>query len=98
MGLNEREAYLTIPLADGRLIDVLPLTFGRAQVGITEALTDQCYADVWCYETPIAAVIATTAWIADKPEGTGEPEGWTRHPASGRRRPNGDASAEYIRP
>lgn len=27
----------------------------------------------------------------------GEPQGWFRHPVSGRRRPNGDASKEYVR-
>jgi len=25
-----------------------------------------------------------------------EPEGWFRHPHSGRRRPGGDASKEYV--
>jgi hypothetical protein len=30
--------------------------------------------------------------------GDGEPDGWTRHVATGRRRPAGDASQEYVRP
>jgi hypothetical protein len=42
---------------------------------------------------PPAAVAALIAW-----DGKGEPEGWFRHPMSGRRRPDGDASREYTHP
>jgi len=31
-------------------------------------------------------------------DGTAEPEGWYRNPIDGRRRPDGDASQEYIQP
>jgi hypothetical protein len=31
-------------------------------------------------------------------DGTGEPQGWFRHPQSGRRRPDGDASREHVQP
>jgi hypothetical protein len=51
------------------------------------------YADTWIYHTigeAIAAMIAYRAGV--------EPEGWERHPASGRRRPYGDASREYVQP
>ena len=34
----------------------------------------------------------------DKWDGTGEPEGWMRHPSSGRRRPGGDPAQEHVRP
>jgi hypothetical protein len=33
------------------------------------------------------------AWAAD---GGKEPQGWIRHPSTGRRRPGGDASREYV--
>jgi hypothetical protein len=36
---------------------------------------------------------ALNAW-----DGSGEPAGWDRHPQSGRRRRNGDASQEYFQP
>ena len=39
----------------------------------------------------MAAVVALALW-----DGTGEPEGWMRHPTSGRRRPDGDKTKEYI--
>lgn len=39
----------------------------------------------------MVAVAALIEW-----DGTGEPEGWIRHPMTGRRRPGGDASKEYV--
>lgn len=49
--------------------------------------------DRWCYDTPRAAVRAAEAW--DGAEGT-EPQGWHRHPSTGRRRPGGDAAQEHV--
>jgi len=40
-----------------------------------------------------AAVAAFHAW---NPETQEEPEGWIRHVQTGRRRPGGDASKEYV--
>lgn len=43
--------------------------------------------DRWCYHTREAAQAALDAWNADPAATfTGEPEGWHRHPFSGRRR------------
>ena len=41
---------------------------------------------------PEDAVAALKEW-----DGVGEPKGWMRHPASGRRRPGGDPEQEYVR-
>jgi hypothetical protein len=49
------------------------------------------FDDSWCYENEKHALIAMYLW-----NGEGEPEGWHRHPHSGRRRPGGDPSLEYI--
>jgi hypothetical protein len=49
------------------------------------------YEDRWCYETYDKAKAALDAW-----DGEGEPTGWHRHPDTGRRRPDGDASREYV--
>lgn len=38
-------------------------------------------ADRWCYHTEASAKAALDAW-----NGEGEPDGWHRHPMSGRRR------------
>lgn len=46
----------------------------------------------WCYTDDFAAVKkAFDAW-----DGTGEPEGWHRHPGTGRRRTDGDPEQEYL--
>lgn len=51
------------------------------------------YGDRWCYDNYEEAKAALDAW-----DGEGEPQGWHRHPDSGRRRPQGDAAQEYINP
>jgi hypothetical protein len=52
------------------------------------------YDDSWCYDGWPSALAAVAAW--DVEGGQTEPEGWHRHPRTGRRRPDGDASQEYI--
>lgn len=50
--------------------------------------------DVWCYHRAEDALAAAEAW-----NGEGDPpDGWHRHPMSGRRRPNGDPAREYVAP
>lgn len=56
---------------------------------------DSCgYANRWCYHTYARAREALEAWALTG--GVGEPQGWHRELAHGRRRPDGDASREYI--
>lgn len=50
------------------------------------------YDDRWCYHTEDAAAKAMLEW-GDK-KYAGEPDGWHRHPRSGRRR--SDTGEEYI--
>jgi hypothetical protein len=54
------------------------------------------YEDRWCYTTLNDAVGALAVWKLH-PEWP-EPEGWHRHPDSGRRRPDGDKAREYVDP
>ncbi|MDR3406351.1 MAG: hypothetical protein P4L99_27955 [Chthoniobacter sp.] len=49
----------------------------------------------YCYNFATPALLAFEAWSGNA--GT-EPEGWIRHPESGRRRPDGDATKEYVNP
>ena len=47
-----------------------------------------CYIGIdehWCFALEAEAIIALDAW-----DGTGEPTGWIRHPASGRRVSRGE--------
>ena len=77
-------------LADNRLIDVVPLTYGRARLHIGAA-DASWYDDAWDYDDPATATLVAATW-----DGDGDPPGFTRHPASGRRRPAGDPAREYI--
>lgn len=59
---------------------------------IVGQIGDQCgYEKRYCYQTREGALKALTDW-----DGTGEPVGWHRSPETGRRRPDGDPTKEYI--
>lgn len=49
------------------------------------------HGERWCYTTYAKAKAALAAW-----DGEGEPQGWHRHPDTGRRRENGDPAKETI--
>jgi hypothetical protein len=67
---------------------IAPFIFTHAII----ADLDTCgYGDRWCYHSYAAAKAALDAW-----DGEGEPQGWHRHPDTGRRRPGGDATQEYV--
>lgn len=75
-------------LPDGRRLAVLPLLFGQARLGLGRVLTptgelEDGFDDVWDYPSLAAARRAMAAF---DPAQTPEPDGWHRHPASGRRR------------
>ena len=77
-------------------VDAVPLMFIAAIVMTPIDNPHGVYVDRWCYETIGGALEAAKAW-------SGiwlltEPEGWYRHPVTGRRRPNGDPSQEHIWP
>jgi hypothetical protein len=72
---------------------VTPLLYTAAiLVGRPGVLT---YDDRWCYHSPEAAMAAAKAWEGPWPGS--EPTGWHRHPATGRRRDDGQAASEYVR-
>ncbi len=77
-------------LDDGRIIVVYPMLFtARLCIGPSDS---PCYADAWCFNDPISAIIAAAQW-----DGDGDPpDGWHRHIGSGRRRTDGDPAKEYI--
>jgi len=83
-----------LPDGGGELC-VYPLFFGAARLtfGGRDPDCDVGYDDCWDYPSLTAAIKAMERW-----DGQGEPDGWTRHPTSGRRRPDGDPSREFVRP
>ena len=54
------------------------------------------YDDRWCYTSPVRALEAARAWGG--PWNGGEPDGWHRHPPTGRRREDGDPGTEHVAP
>lgn len=82
----------TSPLGDGRTVFLLPMLHGNLRLGIGELGAPEL-DDVWCYQAPHS----DEAWrMALGWDGQGEPEGWYRHPQTGRRRPGGDPAQEQV--
>lgn len=75
-------------LPDGRIVGICPLLFHWT---LHVDIDPTSYRDRYCYQTQALAQAAFDAW-----SGEGEPQGWHRHPHSGRRRPEGKPELEYI--
>lgn len=79
-------------IGDGLYAATKPLLFHWTLI-VGQIGDRYAFMDRWCYETQEKAEAALKQW-----SGQGEPEGWHRHPASGRRRPGGDPTQEYFAP
>jgi len=79
-------------LGDGRYLAIRRLMFHWTL--LIGAVGDRIsYDDRYCYQTLAGATAALEAW-----DGSGDPDGWHRHPKSGRRRPGGLAQLEFTDP
>ena len=88
--LTEDCLYKDVNIIGDKFICIYPLMYTHAI--ITGRTGDRYgYENRWCYHTYAAAKKALDAW-----SGIGEPEGWHRHPDSGRRRD--ENGVEYINP
>lgn len=74
----------------GHYACIWPLMFTHAII-VGKMGDDDEYEDRWCYHTYADAKAALDAW-----NGEGEPEGWHRHPPTGRRRD--EYGVETVRP
>ncbi len=79
-------------LSDGRYIAVLVMTFSRGRI-IVGGDGENEYDEFYCYENVFLATLAALAW---EPAADRDPFGWVRHYPSGRRRPGGDETGEYV--
>lgn len=78
---------------DGRVAVVLPGIFAYLLcVSSPDSWRLGCRDDVFTYTHAALAQAALEEW-----DGAGEPDGWIRHQPSNRRRPDGDASREFVR-
>lgn len=85
--------YLWIEvLEDGRAVSLIPWSGSGFQLAIG-ALGSGFHVDTWLYRGDMhdAAWRAALTW-----KGEGEPEGWWRHPYTGRRREDGTPASEII--
>ncbi len=83
-------------LPDGRGLCLMPMIHGGVRLGIGRGVVE--FDDVWCYPKDQAGCLDAGWRAALGWNGEGEPEGWYRHPQSGRRRPGGDPAKEFVRP
>src|SRR5436309_3043308 len=80
--LREMQYYFPRWLDENRWAALMPFMFTVAIVwGFRGDGQGLCYEDRWCYHEPLRALLALREW-----NGAGDPEGWHRHPYSGRRR------------
>lgn len=93
-GWNEERLVWTVKETDRFYVEVMPLLFTAAII-LTDKMHPEGYTDRWCYTSPQAAWAAALAW---DPDMAMEPAGWHRHPTTGRRRPDGDPTQEYVNP
>lgn len=77
-------------LPQGAYAAVKPLLFHWTMI-VGEVGDRAAYYDRWCFATEQLAKAALLAW-----DGVGDPVGWHRHPSTGRRRPDGDPSREFV--
>lgn len=80
-------------LPSGDVACIYPLMYTHAIITL-DADPDHAlmqYKDRWCFCDYAKAKTALDAW-----DGTGEPTGWHRHPATGRRRDKGDPAKEHV--
>lgn len=90
---DDEAAQLYSRVLPGASIVVYPMTFGKARLCLCAPDAYASIVDAWCYPTHKQAIEAAQAW-----DGEGDPlDGWTRNPASGRRRPDGDPDKEHRR-
>jgi hypothetical protein len=76
-----------------------PLPDGREAAVAGDRLSVVASGDAYVYDTPMAAVLAAARWI--EAGCGGEPEGWTRHPTTGRTRFDGrrrDGETAWVCP
>lgn len=90
---REGADYLWITrLSDGRALFLMPWHIAGVQLSVG-SFTDAVFTDTWDFDRELADAgwRAVLGW-----DGTGEPAGWTRHPLTGRVRPDGTAASETI--
>lgn len=93
---NDERQTFKIKETETHYIEVMPLMVTFAIVITAKGDNIHWCDDRWCYNSVEDAAQAALRWDGNWP--LTEPDGWHRHPFSGRRRPDGDPAQEYVRP
>ncbi len=103
--LEEPSTLAVRTLPDGRVLASRAKMNGpELTISRPEDLALGIVSDAWEYSwsasgyQPLNAAMHAVHQAFCDWDGEGEPDGWTRHAATGRRRPGGDASQEFVRP
>lgn len=86
-------------LADGRVLYLSELGGGMLCFGVSPDARSREYVESWYFESWLQGWRAAVLWEPPPflyTPGPDEPFGWYRHPATARRRHNGDPAQEYI--
>jgi hypothetical protein len=75
-----------------RIVGLMQMVYTWAVVAGVDRIG---FDDRWCFEDYAAASAALAAWDGNRES---EPQGWHRHPRTGRRRTKGNPAGEYILP
>ena len=81
---------IEVKFFDGFYAAAKPLLFHYTMIiGVTGDTC--CFEKRYCYQTKEGVLQALAEW-----DGVGDPAGWHRSPETGRRRPDGNPTQEYI--
>jgi hypothetical protein len=89
--------------ADGRTLWAIPTLLG-GRLGLSRSPLALSYDDLWCFNSGNAGGLEGTVGAARvrcvralmEWDGTDEPSGWNKHPATRRYRTDGDPLREYL--
>jgi hypothetical protein len=80
-------------LGDGRVLYLQAMLGNNLRISLSRHEHDMYFHSNYCFHDVKEAWRSALGW-----DGEGDPEGWVRHIETGRRRPDGDAEREFIRP
>lgn len=80
-------------LPDGRGVFLMQMLGSNLRIGISPKGNRMTFAAEYCYHDHDAAWRCALGW-----DGQDEPDGWYRHPMTGRRRPDGTVESEFVAP
>jgi hypothetical protein len=82
LGYSEDSMPYILERGDGTFVAIVKFLFTHAVI-VGNCDDKRTITDRWCYKSAVEALVAIGDWSARNYEG--EPDGWHRHPYTGRR-------------